>query len=342
MFKVLALVALGLVLVAASKPLTDSDYETMFVKYTKDFNKVYKHSEFFSRYHAFRTNVNIINAWNAKKHSSTMGINKFSDLTNAEFKKLYTGLKFPKVANAKRPQKPMVGQPAALDWVSKGRVVAVKDQGQCGSCYSFSASGSMESAWAIKKNIVPVSLSEEQAVDCSGNFGNQGCNGGLMSQVFQYIINNTGICSEAAYPYVAGGGSAGDCGIPPAGGCPDGSKYAAAFTSFKSLAASETDLMNAIQLGPVSVAIEADQSVFQSYTGGIISADAGCGTQLDHGVLLVGYGVDATTGMKFWRIKNSWASSWGDNGYVRIERQNAAYPQGTCGIANDWNTYPIV
>jgi len=205
--------------------------------------------------------------------------------------------------------------PASIDWTTKGAVTAIKDQGQCGSCWAFSTTGSVEGAWQIAGNKL-VSLSEQQLVDCSGSFGNEGCNGGLMDYAFEYIIANKGITTEQGYPYKGVDGT-----------CKKNQKAAATIKGYQDVTSGDEDaLLDAVALGPVSVAIEADQSCFQFYSGGILS-DPSCGTNLDHGVLAVGYGTDSTN-TNYWKVKNSWGKSWGEKGYVRMIRG-----QNECGIS---------
>jgi C1A family cysteine protease len=193
-------------------------------------------------------------------------------------------------------------------------------QGECGSCWAFSATGAIEGAWFLKHNRA-FNLSEQQLMDCSGPEGDESCNGGLMDDAFQFVIDNKGIATEECYPYQA---------LDQAS-CNQTCKSVASIASFKDVPFNESNanddvpLMVAIQFGPVSVAIEADQPVFQSYTGGVIN-DTSCGIQLDHGVLLVGYGNDAKYG-SFWTIKNSWGEEWGEKGFGRIART-----QNMCGI----------
>jgi cathepsin L len=194
--------------------------------------------------------------------------------------------------------------------------------------WAFSSTGAIEGAWFVAKNNL-TSLSEQQLMDCSQKEGNQSCEGGLMDDAFQFIIDNKGICSEASYPYMAVDEK-----------CQTTCTPVATISSFADVAFDEknpnddTALMAALQKGPVSIAIEADQPIFQMYTSGVISGPS-CGTQLDHGVLLVGYGTDAKLG-DYWIVKNSWNAQWGEKGYVRLARG-----QNECGM-NSAASYPVV
>jgi C1A family cysteine protease len=217
--------------------------------------------------------------------------------------------------------------PTSVDWSAKGAVTPIKNQEQCGSCWAFSTTGSVEGAWFLAKGEL-VSLSEQQLVDCSGPEGNQGCNGGLMDYAFEYIIKNKGITTEAAYPYTAADGTCQAAGKP----------VEATLSGYKDVSPnSETALLTAIAQQPVSVAVEADQSVFQFYSGGVM--DSACGTALDHGVLAVGYGTD--TGKDYYKVKNSWGADWGEKGYIRLGRGAKFNPSGQCGIQMD-PSYPVV
>jgi len=335
--KVACLVLLGLSL-AAAHSFSEPEYQMLFSKFMKQHNKKYTHDNFFYRYTVFKQNLDKIHQHNQKKNQSyTLSMNEFGDMTHAEFKATKLGYNrrvrdFDRNKNlAPHSHTSNLKYPTSLDWRSHNAVTAVKNQQQCGSCWSFSTTGSVEGAWAIKHSKL-VSLSEQQLVDCSQSYGNQGCEGGLMDQAFQYIIATGGLCTEASYPYTAQDGTCQlGTGATP---CPGNSAFAASIASYKDVANDGTDnpLMAAIQVGPVSIAIEADQESFQFYSGGVYS-DPGCGTQLDHGVLLVGYGT--LSGQNYWIVKNSWGNTWGMNGYILLARG-----QNQCGLDTE-PSYPV-
>ena len=264
-----------------------------------------------------------------------MAVNQFTDLTPEEFKAQYiSGLQAKPLGSygCKTFTSDASSAPSEWDWRSKGAVTPVKDQGQCGSCWTFSSSGAMEGAWAISKGDL-VSLSEEQLVECATgiNYGSHGCNGGQMEGAFKYAISN-GMCTEADYPYTSGTGKSGSC---QSSSC----SPVAEFSSCSDVKPNDQNsLKGAVAQQPVSIAIEADTRAFQSYSSGVITGSA-CGTKLDHGVLIVGYGEE--NGIKYWLVKNSWSASWGDNGYVKIERSESTNDAGVCGIAMQ-PSFPVV
>lgn len=200
---------------------------------------------------------------------------------------------------------------------AKGAVTPVKNQGQCGSCWSFSTTGNLEGAYAIKTGTL-VSFSEQELVSC--DHGDNACNGGLMDYAFEFIKENGGLCTEEAYPYT---GTAGLCRKRTCQTVP-GSHV----LDWVDVHPSEQALMKALNVGPVSVAIEADQRTFQLYAEGVLTGE--CGTSLDHGVLAVGYGVSAD-GIPFWNVKNSWGETWGQGGYIYLQRGVQQYG-GQCGL----------
>jgi KDEL-tailed cysteine endopeptidase len=254
-----------------------------------------------------------------------MAVNKFTDLTADEFKTtMVSGYKTSTIGSTTCDPFVPSGKsvPDSVDWRTLGVVTPVKDQGQCGSCWSFSATGALEGAWAVSKGKL-VSLSEQQLVDCAGiRYGSMGCNGGLMDGAFNYAIDK-GMCSESSYAYTSGdtktGGTCQTCaGVVKVSKC-----YDVKTTD-------QVALKEAVSTRPVSIAIEADTKYFQSYSSGVLTSTT-CGTNLDHGVLIVGYGEE--NGQKYWLVKNSWGDSWGDSGYVKIARSDSSSDGGVCGVS---------
>ena len=293
-----------------------------FLSFQIRFSKRYESIEELElRFEIFSLNLYDIHLHNSNPNKTfSLGINEFTDMTSDEFRSSHTGYRTVSAAtHCQRfsSQTPTSSLPSSVDWVKSGAVTPVKNQGQCGSCWSFSATGAMEGYWFIQKGQL-VSLSEQQLVDCSRSYGNMGCNGGLMDDAFLYVMEN-GICSETAYPYTAKDGTCHPCStVVQIAGCADVAPK------------NQVQLKEAVSRGPVSVAIEADTRYFQSYSGGILTSTS-CGINLDHGVLIVGYGEE--NGQKYWTVKNSWGTSWGEKGYVRIARSESTNDAGICGIA---------
>jgi len=341
----LTIAILCLAAVAYSAPLGNSEMTDMFSAFKSEFNKVYEtETELLQRFEMFTKNVNIINNHNENNAASsgyTMAINQFTDWTTQEFSAYltYNG-------TAKKHDRVVLldqtNLSASVDWTTKGAVTPVKNQGQCGSCWAFSTTGSAEGALAIAAGLGAnslVSLSEQELVDCAGSFGNQGCNGGLMDDGFKFLEAD-GDSTESDYAYTGVSGTCSSSKESAAAGLKKGK-----ITSFKDVESKScSQLMAAVAKGPVSVAIEADQTGFQHYSTGVFSST--CGDKLDHGVLAVGYGTDG--GTDYWKVKNSWGSTWGDAGYIRMAkscdstgRASDASTAGECGILSQ-PSYPVV
>ena len=306
-----------------------------FVKFNDfmvEHNKVYDNfNDMVTSFGKFWDNMDLIDAHDSDATGWTMGVTKFADMTSEEFTKIYKKggyADFGSMLGGCSKYEPMSSVlPESVDWRAEGAVTNVKDQGQCGSCWSFSATGAMEGAHFVATSNL-VSLSEQQLVDCSGKYGNNGCNGGLMESAFSYAVDN-GMCTEDEIPYTAtDGNTCGKCSSPSA-------KFSGCVSVTPS---NQLHLKEAVSRGPVSIAIEADTFTFQHYTGGVLTSNM-CGTNLDHGVLVVGYGTEDET--PYWIVKNSWGTGWGENGYIRIARSESENDDGVCGIAMQ-PAYPIV
>ncbi|KAK7886938.1 hypothetical protein WMY93_026559 [Mugilogobius chulae] len=267
-------------------------------------------------------------------HTYTQGINHLSDLTKEELQQMYAPLKLPKDFQMKpTPLNVTVKDvPDTVDWRKAGLVTEVKDQGSCGSCWSFSTVGALEGLWA-KTTGELVDLSPQNLVDCSGKYGTLGCNGGWMHNALQYVIENQGIDSETYYSYK---GQQGTCRYDP--------QYKAAnCSSYHFVDKDENSLkLAAADIGPIAITIDA-LTIF-SYKSGVYY-NVNCGKLTNHAVLLVGYGTDDETGLDYWLIKNSWGKGWGEKGYIRVARllvvllSTLALAQLDTGLDRHWDLW---
>jgi KDEL-tailed cysteine endopeptidase len=319
---------------SSADPQLKGAFEAFISQFEKTYESAEEHAKRFAIYVENRVRVARMNA----EHShATFALNEFADLTWEEFRATYVGGYKPALEKQWEGLRHLgthkysgAELPTEVDWSAKGAVTPVKNQGQCGSCWAFSTTGALEGAWEIASGKL-VSLSEQQLVDCSKKQHNNGCHGGLMDNGFTYV-EQSDLCTEESYPYKASENKCdtSSCSV----GLPKGS-----VTGFKDVHPDDEDaLMEALSKGPVSIAIEADHQAFQFYSGGVLKK--ACGTALDHGVLLVGYG--EKDGVKFWKVKNSWGASWGEQGFIELEREKSPDGKaGECGLLSN-PSYPVV
>ncbi|KAM4540423.1 cathepsin L.1 [Fundulus diaphanus] len=265
--------------------------------------------------------------------SYRLGMTYFADMENEEYKRLISqgclgsfNASLPRGGSTFLRMPEGNDLPNTVDWRDKGYVTDIKDQKQCGSCWAFSATGSLEGQ-TFRKTGKLVSLSEQQLVDCSGDYGNMGCMGGLMDYAFKYIQANGGIDTEDSYPYEA---EDGQCRFNP-------NNVGATCTGYVDVKEGDEDALKeaVATIGPVSVAIDASHSSFQLYESGVYDEPDCSSSELDHGVLAVGYGSD--NGQDYWLVKNSWGVGWGHKGYIMMTRNK----HNQCGIATA-ASYPLV
>lgn len=320
-----------------------SVYEEKFFNWMAEHNvKAETGEQFVHWLQNFANNEDIIQEHNAKDSTYKLGHNKLSHLSLEEYK-TYVGLGLKKPEEPETPRyvhgaSNSTSVPAAIDWVQLGSVTDVKDQGSCGSCWSFSTTGALEGAYKNKNGNLE-SFSEQMLVDCDTRGGSprgtdMGCNGGLMDSAFSWIQKNGGLCHEADYPYVSG--TTRKSGTCAASSCSVDSKSAVkSYTDVQKN--SDSAMMSALAQQPVSIAIEADQSAFQLYKSGVFTGT--CGDNLDHGVLAVGYGT--LDGTDYYKVKNSWGASWGMDGYILLEKGgNQNRGAGQCGMLAGPPSYP--
>ncbi|KAJ8762370.1 hypothetical protein K2173_007528 [Erythroxylum novogranatense] len=308
---------------------SSSDISQLFEAWSEKHGKVYAtEEEKLQRLKVFEDNYDFVQKHNMGNSSYALSLNAFADLTHHEFKASRLGLSASSVNNLGRGNLTIprfVGEiPASIDWRKKGAVTKVKDQGSCGACWSFSATGAIEGINKIVTGPL-VSLSEQELIDCDKSY-NSGCQGGLMDYAFQFVIDNDGIDTEEDYPYKGRQVSCNKNKLKRHVVTIDGYVDVPPFN--------EEVLLQAVATQPVSVGICGSERAFQLYSKGIFTGP--CSTSLDHAVLIVGYASE--NGKDYWIVKNSWGTSWGMDGYMHMIR-NTGNSKGVCGI-NMLASYP--
>jgi len=308
----------------------EEDSKDLWVKFVKKYEKKYDSPRAeLARYEIFKQGLERIAKLNSLETAATFGVTEFTDFTPTEFKAKYLS-KTPAVVDPNWPvaglditPEEIAALPTSWDWRTLGAVTPVKNQGDCGSCWSFSTTGNVEGQWFLSNHSL-VGLSEQNLVDCDHECMmyegekscDQGCNGGLQPNAYTYILKNNGIDTEASYPYEAVDDK---CRFKP-------TNVGATISNWTMVSSDEGQMAAyLVQHGPLAIA--ADAAEWQYYTGGVF--DLPCGKNLDHGILIVGYGSEMTIlGEKqYWIVKNSWGASWGEEGYLKI-----VYGKGECGL----------
>jgi len=302
-----------------------------FNEYVTKHGKVYKESEAQERELYFHKSARFVHMSNRQSkalgRSLVVAINTFADLSPQEMAKragvknthrpAYNGARgLHEVPSAEQ----LIKLPASVNWTDVGAVTPVKDQGICGSCWSFGTAEELEGAYFVKKGML-LELSQQELMDCSWPFGNNACDGGEDFLAYQWIMLNGGLATAESYgPYLMADGY-----------CRNNTPTAVTITGYTNITSgSETALQSAVaNVGPISVAIDAAHQSFLFYASGVFYEPT-CGNtpdDLDHAVLAVGYGTE--NGQDYWLVKNSWSTHWGDNGYVKMARNHG----NNCGIA---------
>ncbi|XP_076278629.1 cathepsin L-like peptidase [Lasioglossum baleicum] len=290
----------------------------------------------------FRMKIFMDNKHKIAKHNGKYGMNhvsyklkmnKYGDMLHHEFVNIMNGfnksnnVNRSKFAGAMFVEPANVKMPETVDWRDSGAVTPIKDQGHCGSCWAFSATGGLEGQhFRVKGSLI--SLSEQNLIDCSGKYGNDGCKGGMIDEAYQYVKDNHGIDLETTYPYEAEDDK---CRYNP-------KNKGASDIGFVNIPENDEEKLKAAvaTIGPISVAIDASHETFQFYSEGIYYEPECSSKDLDHAVLVVGYGTDGNDD-DYWLVKNSWGTTWGDHGYIKMARNK----ENNCGIAAN-ALYPIV
>ncbi|CAI8600250.1 unnamed protein product [Vicia faba] len=294
----------------------------LFESWMSRHGKIYESiEEKLLRFEVFKDNLKHIDDRNKAVSNYWLGLNEFADLSHQEFKDRYLGLKVDLSQRKSSNEEDFIYRdvhfPKSVDWRKKGAVTAVKNQGQCGSCWAFSTVAAVEGINQIVTGNL-TSLSEQELIDCDTTYNN-GCNGGLMDYAFSFIVQNGGLHKEDDYPYIM---EEGTCEMKKE------ETETVTISGYHDVPQNnEQSLLKALANQPLSVAIEASGRDFQFYSGGVF--DGHCGSELDHGVSAVGYGT--AKGLDYITVKNSWGAKWGEKGFIRMKR-NTGKAEGICGL----------
>ncbi|KAM9383903.1 cathepsin S, ortholog 1 [Pholidichthys leucotaenia] len=313
---------------------TSSAYNKMWEEWKLKHSKVYDNqTEIIFRRAVWEKNLLLVLRHNleasAGKHSFTLGMNQLADMTAEEVNEKLNGLRLEEPAgstNGSFKDVNGLSVPQSVDWRKDGLVGPVRNQGLCGSCWAFSSLGALEGQMK-KRTGVLVSLSPQNLVDCSTQDGNLGCRGGFISKAYSYIIRNGGVDSESFYPYEHKSGKCHYSVQGKAGYC----------SAYHILPRGEEQTLQAAvaSVGPIAVAVNAMLPSFHLYRAGLYNVPSCNPRLINHAVLVVGYGTAA--GQDYWLVKNSWGTTWGEDGFIRIARNR----NNLCGIAS-FAVYPTV
>jgi len=313
---IIALFAIASITNAASAGRVEA-LNSLWSTWKNKHKKAYTKTEEPSRFKIFVENLAKIAKMNKQDKTAKFAVNHFADLTSEEFKAKYTGAIYQPQPEAETFTPKAVKLPESVDWRSKGAVTPVKNQGSCGSCWAFSATGAIEGSYFVHKGKL-VNFSEQQMVDCAKSAGH-GCSGGWPYLAIDYAAKN-GIETQADYPYTARDGT---CKF-------NAGKAIKATSGYKMVTPKSSELLKtALVNQPVSVCVQADQSAFQFYKSGVLAT--GCGASINHAVLAVGY--QKVGVLEAFIVKNSWGTGWGNGGYIHLSTvQQLNNGQGICGV----------
>ena len=335
------LLASTLLATASALNLSHEEIEQKFTTFKQEHKKTYAtQEEHVHRFSVFMDTLKLIEERNAAEQgSATHGITRFADLTQEEFRAQFLGVNMAQKFRAHRGNATSVSVPpvtsgaTAKDWTAT-QTTAIKDQGHCGSCWAHAAAEQMESdGMRLLGNPASLTLSVQQMVSCDHGDAQLGCMGGLQETAFDYVRDNGGIVSEQDYPYSSYEGSTGRCDSSKDNYIVGVKGYDFMFdATVQETEQSFTNYMLSEAGGTISIGVDA--TTWSTYTGGVMS-NCGKGTDINHSVQAVG--VDSSSSGGYWKIRNSWSPSWGEDGFIRVQ-----YGANTCGLVTEGGSYTTV